>query len=59
MPKTKVGIIGGSGLGDALCGETKGGRVCVDTPFGKPSSEIIEITPNNSINVNPHFLFLK
>jgi len=38
----KVGIIGGSGLGDALCGQTKGKEVTVDTPFGKPSGPLIE-----------------
>jgi len=42
MSKTKVGIIGGSGLGDALCGDAKGQRVSLDTPFGSPSSEVIE-----------------
>ncbi|MCK5114518.1 MAG: S-methyl-5'-thioadenosine phosphorylase [Phycisphaerae bacterium] len=44
MSKTKVGIIGGSGLGDALCGDAAGNRVCPDTPFGAPSSEIIQTT---------------
>lgn len=38
----KVGIIGGSGLGDALCGQTQGEKVKVETPFGDPSSEIIQ-----------------
>jgi 5'-methylthioadenosine phosphorylase len=37
----KVGIIGGSGLGDVLCGQTHGKRVEVDTPFGKPSDSIL------------------
>ncbi len=50
-----VGIIGGSGLGDALCEQTgspnakdgvwgplQGQRVRIDTPFGKPSDEIIQ-----------------
>jgi 5'-methylthioadenosine phosphorylase len=36
----KIGIIGGSGLGDAL-GAEAGQTVEVDTPFGKPSSPII------------------
>jgi len=36
----KIGIIGGSGLGDAL-GTEAGQTVEVDTPFGKPSSPII------------------
>ncbi len=35
----KIGLIGGSGLGDSL-GAEKGQTVCPDTPFGKPSSEI-------------------
>jgi 5'-methylthioadenosine phosphorylase len=35
----KIGIIGGSGLGDAL-GAEAGKTVEVDTPFGKPSSPI-------------------
>jgi 5'-methylthioadenosine phosphorylase len=38
----KVGIIGGSGLGDALCDQTGGDRMTVDTPFGQPSDAIIE-----------------
>lgn len=38
----KVGIIGGSGLGEALCGNTKGELVAVDTPFGAPSGKIIQ-----------------
>jgi len=42
MAKAKVGIIGGSGLGDALCGGTVGERVEMDTPFGKPSDAVIQ-----------------
>ncbi len=42
MAKVKIGIIGGSGLGDALCGQTAGTRREVDTPFGAPSDAIIE-----------------
>ncbi len=42
MAKAKVGIIGGSGLGDALCKQTKGERREVDTPFGAPSGAVIE-----------------
>ena len=38
----KVGIIGGSGLGDALCGQTQGVERTVATPFGRPSDVIIE-----------------
>ena len=40
----KAGIIGGSGLGDALCAKTTGKPVRVDTPFGRPSGDIIETT---------------
>lgn len=44
MASTKLGIIGGSGLGDALGGAAKGKAVKVDTPFGAPSDAIIETT---------------
>lgn len=37
----KIGIIGGSGLGDALGG---GDGVALATPFGSPSSRIVETT---------------
>lgn len=39
----KVGIIGGSGLGDALGAQIEGREVTVETPFGDPSSPIIEL----------------
>jgi len=42
MGSGKVGIIGGSGLGDAIHSEADGKAVEVDTPFGRPSSSIIE-----------------
>ena len=42
MAKVKVGIIGGSGLGDALGGSVTGKAAEVATPFGPPSSAIIE-----------------
>ena len=42
MAEVKVGVIGGSGLGDALCGNVDGDRVDVTTPFGEPSDSIIE-----------------
>jgi len=42
MAEVKVGIIGGSGLGDALCREVEGTRRDVETPFGQPSDSIIE-----------------
>ena len=38
----KVGIIGGSGLGAALCASQKGSALRVKTPFGEPSDTIIE-----------------
>ena len=38
----KVGIIGGSGLGDALCVQGGSGQQCVQTPFGLTSSPLIE-----------------
>jgi len=44
MSDVKVGIIGGSGLGDALCADQGGQRTEVDTPFGSPSDAIIETT---------------
>ncbi|RLG37117.1 MAG: S-methyl-5'-thioadenosine phosphorylase [Thermoproteota archaeon] len=42
MGKVKIGIIGGSGLGDALGVFSEGKSVKVDTPFGECSDEIIE-----------------
>jgi 5'-methylthioadenosine phosphorylase len=39
--KAKVGVIGGSGLGDALCAQTKCEAVEVNTPFGSPSDRIV------------------
>ena len=42
MKNVKVGIIGGSGLGDALCEATEGTRRQVDTPFGPPSDQLLE-----------------
>lgn len=42
MAKVKVGIIGGSGLGDALGGQEKGRRREMTTPFGPPSDAILE-----------------
>jgi len=37
----KIGLIGGSGLGEAL-GAEDGQRRAIDTPFGNPSSDLIE-----------------
>lgn len=42
MTKVKVGIIGGTGLGDALCEEGQGEAIEVSTPFGNPSDRILE-----------------
>ena len=42
MATFKIGIIGGSGLGDALLSEMPGEATAVDTPFGTPSDQIIE-----------------
>jgi len=36
-----VGLIGGTGLGEALNKEARGEKVAVDTPFGKPSAPIL------------------
>jgi len=43
MSDVKIGLIGGSGLGEAL-GQSGGQRHEVDTPFGKPSDAILETT---------------
>src|SRR6476469_6630431 len=42
MAEIKVGLIGGSGLGEALGARTSGTRHEVETPFGKPSDAIVE-----------------
>jgi len=42
VPEAKVGIIGGTGLGEAICAETKGKAASIKTPFGAPSDDIIE-----------------
>jgi 5'-methylthioadenosine phosphorylase len=38
----RIGVIGGSGLGQLLAGLGEGRRHAVDTPFGQPSDEIVE-----------------
>ncbi len=48
MASIKVGIIGGTGLGDALGAETKGKPIDVSTPFGAPSNVIIEAEWNGT-----------
>ena len=42
MSEIKIGLIGGSGLGEVLRGRTDGKRHEVDTPFGPPSDAIVE-----------------
>ena len=42
MADVKIGIIGGSGLGEALCEQTRGQAVTVQTPFGDPSGPILQ-----------------
>lgn len=42
MSSLKIGLIGGSGLGDALLADCAGTRHEMDTPFGKPSDAIIQ-----------------
>lgn len=42
MSQMKVALIGGSGLGEALAGQTDGTRHEINTNFGKPSDVIIE-----------------
>ena len=41
MQQPKIGIIGGTGLGDALLQQAGSKEVTVDTPFGPPSSPIV------------------
>jgi len=45
MSELRVGLIGGSGLGEALGGAHGAGnarRHEIDTPFGRPSDAIVE-----------------
>lgn len=42
MSSIKIGLIGGTGLGQALGAETDGKRHELNTPFGRPSDAIIE-----------------
>src|SRR3954453_9642568 len=42
MDGIRIGLIGGSGLGEAMLRQTEGHRHEVDTPFGRPSDAIIE-----------------
>ncbi len=40
MPESMIGVIGGTGLGQALSSKAGGEEIHVDTPFGPPSSTI-------------------
>ncbi len=40
MPERVIGVIGGTGLGQALSSATGGEEVHIDTPFGRPSGPI-------------------
>lgn len=42
MPDIKIGLIGGSGLGQAMAAQAEGNRYDIETPFGPPSAPIIE-----------------
>ena len=41
MPAIKIGLIGGSGLGEALTSSADGEQFFPTTPFGKPSAAVI------------------
>ena len=43
----RIGIIGGTGLGQALAQKTQGTSYDLDTPFGKPSSLVITAEMNS------------
>jgi 5'-methylthioadenosine phosphorylase len=40
----RIGIIGGTGLGEEFSSQVRGETITVDTPFGKPSSPILVTT---------------
>src|SRR4051812_32345489 len=42
MDGIKIGLIGGSGLAEAMLRQTQGTRHEIETPFGRPSDAIIE-----------------
>lgn len=42
MHGIRIGLIGGSGLGEAMLRQTQGTRHEIDTPFGRPSDAITE-----------------
>jgi len=56
MKEPLVGLIGGSGLGQALAQELTGKSIEMDTPFGKPSGPIImgEITGRKMAFLSRH-----
>lgn len=43
MSDVRIGVIGGSGLGQLLADQGEGRRHQVDTPFGRPSDAILEV----------------
>jgi 5'-methylthioadenosine phosphorylase len=43
MSDVRIGVIGGSGLGQLLADQGEGRRHHVDTPFGRPSDAILEV----------------
>jgi 5'-methylthioadenosine phosphorylase len=44
MSDLKIGLIGGTGLGQALAASAEGTRHEIDTPFGRPSDAVLETT---------------
>ncbi len=50
MQETRVGIIGGTGLGETLAKEAGGETVVMDTPFGPPSGPIV-LTNQEGVDV--------
>jgi 5'-methylthioadenosine phosphorylase len=46
MDGIRIGLIGGSGLGEAMLRETQGSRHQIDTPFGRPSDAVLETSWN-------------
>ncbi|MGA1979419.1 MAG: S-methyl-5'-thioadenosine phosphorylase [Sedimentisphaerales bacterium] len=57
MAEELIGIIGGTGLGDALVEEITGGEFCdIETPFGRPSTSIMvgKLGPKRIAFLNRH-----
>jgi 5'-methylthioadenosine phosphorylase len=42
MSNLRIGLIGGTGLGEAMLEQSQGRRHEIDTPFGRPSDAIVE-----------------